>query len=132
MEVKDIVLNWINNKPDFSKITKACGVVVGVQNNNLVHEDCDEDCDEEDSSPSLEWIFEHGNEIVSGNACSWEVPEVLFHCLYPDKSLWGIGGEFYAAACNTQWVVSQAAQFLKHNDLDGWLKFAEEFRNSKK
>ena len=87
-----------------------------------------EKAETEKRESNLDWIFEHGQEIVNGKEFSGNVAAALFQCLMPGRSMWGSNGEGFVYYINAMQTFEYAKPYLEKNDKAGWLLFATTFR----
>ncbi len=82
--------------------------------------------EKENDYTNLDWIFEHGEEIVNGKRrFSFRIAETLFGCI-SDHNMMPHGESIFYLR-NMIMVREYAKPFLEKNDKIGWLNFCKNF-----
>lgn len=98
---------------------------------DLLKEWRDKAAEIEKRESDLDWVFSHGDEIVSGKDLSGNVAVALFRCL-SDGDMWGSRGEGIVYYENAVTAFHLAKPFLKAKDKEGWLAFAAGIKERRK
>lgn len=82
--------------------------------------------EKENDYTNLDWIFEHGKELVNGEKrFKREIAETLFRCISSHGMM--PRGEAILYLRNLIMVREYAKPFLEKNDKIGWLNFCKNF-----
>jgi len=73
----------------------------------------------------INWIFDNGKQVAQ-SATGYSV-QTLFNCICKG-SLWGSNGEGINYYENSRAIMHLARPFLENEDLTGWLKLCEEYK----
>ena len=112
--VKDRGFSAWYHEPQLSLLERGC--------HGLLEQWEQQEKDEEEQKSDLDWIFEHGPELLSGEVHGASIG-ALTECLGM-TDLWGPRGEGFVYMQNALAVLAIASPFLASKDKEGWLAFA--------
>ncbi|MCP4475423.1 MAG: hypothetical protein GY821_12825 [Gammaproteobacteria bacterium] len=81
---------------------------------------------EADKVSNLDWIFEHGKNVLK---CAKKETVVALAECFGLTNLWGSKGEGFVYYSNAMLVIKIAEPFLKAGDKEGWINYCKTIKN---